>query len=826
MSIVPTSPTLSYVSSVDVTSIVNDGLTKYQILFDASLVTLGNLIMFEYKFQIYGQTQANLTNTSFGFISVDDAIQSGIENQYVIAVPASANTLNGLATETIQVRVYSGIAASANNVVVTPWSNALSVYNPPVTPVIYTDSAGNHGAYYDPTFNTDYLYVLLNPAQNDYDYTKMKFVVCYFYQDQSLNTVWNVSEPLSATLTTFGSQQFRLITVPNIGTVSTATGYQKVYVSIHAVYDWVSNSNNYYAVSYMSNEVIAVSASADAQPDITDISYNVYNAPFPVPGVQTMTITWTAPGNSSLPFYQVLNYKLYYQKSSDGTNYDPPVEYTDVSGTTLSATVNVGSTGLNPLNLSCGQSIKYRVDAITVNSAVESSPVSSATNFFKYSEAVTNLTITNTSYSGQLVGMTVNFTGLNDTTKGCGAGLQYVVSIDGNTTFVPVGGLASLAYSANTNYSLVYTGLSVAQVGNVVVYLQTNNTNASPASPLNGAPATVPYIANSFVLDTVNYEVYAFGNLDQDMVLTWASPALTGWSVTNYNVQLSVNSAIFTTIATTTNTTYTYDASLNASSVNNLAFKIIANLTNTTTTPSTNYALPSNSEAKNTFKYAENVSNPKVDWSVSNTANTTMDIQYRFQNPSVEGTNYGLQYFIVEVKNSSDTVISSQQITYVSGSGTYTVNFDNITPYSASGSVVTTPYVLDTNGGGIISKNIYATSTGYTTGGVPLFKNIVSTSNHIEGEILSNDPLKLVGNVTYPNLSNVLVTETYIANTSGVIPGIVLTETVLSTGIYYYTFDITVSVFFPSGGYIPPRCIISASNNAGIGNSDNINIVP
>ena len=125
MSIVTTSPTLSYVSSADVSSVVNDGLTKYEILFDASLIALGNLIMFEYKFQDIGASSPNLDNTSFGFISVEDAIQSGIENQYVIAVPAEANTFNGVATRTIQVRVYFGVTSLANNVVVTPWSNQL-----------------------------------------------------------------------------------------------------------------------------------------------------------------------------------------------------------------------------------------------------------------------------------------------------------------------------------------------------------------------------------------------------------------------------------------------------------------------------------------------------------------------------------------------------------------------------------------------------------------------------------------------------------------------------------------------------------------------------
>lgn len=503
MSYVPSPPTLSYVSSVDVTSASNQGLTKYQIVFDSNLVSLGNLIMFEYKFQDVGPSTPDLNNTSFGFISVEDATQSGIENQYIIAVPASANTYDGVVDNTIQVRVYFGITALSNNVLVTPWSNSLAVYNPPVQPVIYTDpSIPFQGAYYDP-IGSDTLYVLLDPnpypGGNPYDYDVIKFVVCYFYQDTSNLTVWSVSDPLDAITTTFGTETFRLITVNNIGTVSSTPPNNKVYVSIHAVYDWVDYSNNYYAVSYMSNEVVAVEASSDNQPDITSVVYNVYdNDPSnsTVPGPQTMDVTWTAPGSSVLPPYAIDYYKLYYS-TDGGANFElyksnipstPPLTYQ----------VNVGSTGLNALNLGCGQSIEYRVDAVTINGTVQSSNPSSSTNIFYYSQAVTNLVVTNTSYDPLNVGMTVNFDGVSNTgnpNKGCGVGGNYVVLINGDQ----YSGTGSLAYVSGQSYTLVYTGLNVPQSGTVEVYLETTNTNAYPASPLAGVSATAPYIANDLV---------------------------------------------------------------------------------------------------------------------------------------------------------------------------------------------------------------------------------------------------------------------------------------------------------------------------------------
>ena len=805
MSIVTTSPTLSYVSSADVSSVVNDGLTKYEILFDASLVALGNLIMFEYKFQDVGASSPNLANTSFGFISVEDAIQSGIENQYVIAVPAEANTLDGLATRTIQVRVYFGVTSVANNVVVTPWSNELNVHNPPVTPVLYS-APGFAGAYYDPDFTTDRLYVYLDPITNTYDYTEIKFVVCYFFQDSGNATVWSVSEPLQAFDASFGTASVKLITVPNIGTVSTASPF--VYVSIHAVYDWQYSSNNYYAVSYMSNEVTAPSASSDTDPNITSVVYNVYTGSVAVPGDQTMTVTWEPPGNSGLPFFQVSTYTLYY--SIDGSSGFYP--YVTVDGNILSATVNVG-TGLDGLNLDCGQNIRYRVDALTVQSNVEPSPVSDPTNIFKYAQAVTDLTITNTTYNG-LVGMTVNFTGLSDITKGCGAGVSYVVSIDGDTSFTPTSG--SLTYFADQNYSLTYTGLSVQQTGDVVVWLLTNNTNASPASPLAGVTATTSYIANNLVLDPVVYDVYSFGNDDQQMQLDWNNPALGPWTVSLYTVQYSTDGGNnWITDASTNNDLYTFDASAIANlyqpATQQIQFRVLAAMT----TGTVNYTITSNVESKNTFKYADVPATGSVNWSVADPSNTIMDMQVQFTNPSFLGIDGSMQYFEVNVTDASlINVIATQTISYVAGSAPYFVNFNNI-PYSVTGDVVIKPYVRDTNSP-FSAITYYSLFITYVTGTVPIFLNIDSSAGLITGNIVSNNALKPFGSVIYPDSSGALIQKTYFADpVSGQIPGIVLIEQVVSNLEFYYTFTITLSVFFPS--YVPPRLAMCASNNAGVG---------
>jgi hypothetical protein len=805
MSIVTTSPTLSYVSSVDVTSISNEGLTKYQILFDASLVTLGNLIMFEYKFQTIGASIPDLDNTSFGFISVEDAIQSGVENQYVIAVPALANTYDGTSINTIQVRVYFGITSSSNNVVVTPWSNDLNVYNPPVQPIIYTDS-GIGGAYYDPSFEE--LYVLLDQSANPYDYDTMKFVVCYFYQDITNATVWSVSDPLTAAPTTLGPLSFRRITVPNIGTVSTTAPYNKVYVSIHTLYDWVDFSNNYYAVSYISNEVVAVEASADAQPDITSVVYNVYST-VAVPGEQTMDVTWTAPGNSTLPFYAIDYYNLYYSIDG-GENFT--LYQSNIPSTTFTYQVDVGSTGLN---LDCGDSILYRIDAITVNAAVEPSAPSSSTNIFKYSEAVTNLAVINTSYDEphEKVGMTVTFDGVSDEgtpNKGCGAGLQYVVLINGATYSAAFG---SLSYTSGASYSIVYTDLPVLQNGTVEVYLETSNTNASPASPLAGLPNTTTYIANNLVLSPVVYEVYPYGNTDQDMLLTWTNPATGTWSVVNYDVQYSIDGGInWITDVSTNNIIYTFDATPFSDSVVNLQFRVLANLTD----GSVNYTITSNVESKYTFKYAEKPDFAVLSWAISDPSNITMDIQVIFTNPSLLGTNYGLQYFKVDVNDAFGNLISSQNILYVAGTAPYTVNFDDIT-YSDIGTIIIAPYVRDTNSVDDITYHDYAYSITYSAGRVPVFLNVDVSGGIITGNIISNNSLKPVGVVIYPNTQHTALLSKEFSTVPGSVDGVTISYILQPNNELYYTFSIDIAVFFPV--FVPERCRINVSNQAGIGNT-------
>jgi hypothetical protein len=75
--------------------------------------------------------------------------------------------------------------------------------------------------------------------------------------------------------------------------------------------------------------------------------------------------------------------------------------------------------------------------------------------------------------------------------------------------------------------------------------------------------------------------------------------------------------------------------------------------------------------------------NPIVNWACSDTNNTIMDINMSFEVPSsiLCGTP---SYFVLDVFNSTNNIIATQNVSYVSGQTIYEANFNDI-PYSATG---------------------------------------------------------------------------------------------------------------------------------------------
>lgn len=802
----------NYQSSFDVTS-VGDGRQSYSLTFPPEWIADAKIVMIEYCLTTTGATFPTNDNTRFDYVANSDVTQTGIANQLNVAVDSTRTARDSTAIETIKLRLYFG-SLLGPDVSVSEWSNELNVYPPPTTPTIFvTDISGGSfsGAYYEVGETSDTLYVLMKEEENDFDYSQIRFIVCYFFQDETNTTVWAVSDRLPATPATLGNSPFRLLTVSDIGRVSDIT--QTINVSIHAVYDWVGeDEQTYHAVSYISNEVNAIPASNDNTPDITSVVYNVYDSfdvSPSVPGDQTITVTWVPPGNSVLPVYTVSYYKLYYSLGT--TLYT--LYANNIPSTTLEYDVNIGSTGLN---LTCGQAITFRVDAITTQGDTEPSAVSSpAVNVFKYSQAVTGLNLTNVSYDseGETVSFTVNFTGVSSTgspNKGCGAGLAYVIEINGSI-YSPSAG--DLTYNSGQTYAISYSNLNITQTGNIAVYLTTTNTNPSPPSPLAGLTAEIPYIANPLTLDAVDYLVYTNGNNDQSMVLTWSNPSLGPWTVGSYNVLFSTNGgATFNTAGTTLGSvnTYTFNASSYLSSVTNIIFKIKANMVN----GSSGFVIYSNEASEYTFTYATAPTHLVVQWAAANTANTLMDMYVTFSNPSSTGTNDGLTYFSSQVYDSDDQAIGSPVTTnYNALTASYVVTFNELT-YAASGYVVTQAFVTDPNTSTDMTFADYQATANFSTDNVPQFVDVVKTGGVVTGSIVSRNLLKPVGVVVFPSGASMasLQYSTITPNTSGFDISYVSDP---GNGTYVYSFTLTSATFF--GATIPSTFSISAANDAGIG---------
>jgi hypothetical protein len=242
------SPILGYVSAIDVTDSGN-GSSQYNIFFDSSITTSGNLLMFEYKLQPANVTNPTPDQITLAFVNTENSSQmAGISNQWRISVPAIPTTLpifdyDPTIPMEIRVRVYYGVLGTPD-INVTDWSNALNVHNPPNQPEI------TFALYNTPSVaEQDDLYIVLETdAKINYD--EVKFIVAYYYQDASNNTVWTVSDLLTATTVIYNSISSKLLTMVDFGNVS--DGSNAVYAAVYAVFPFTytdtSGTNNYYSI--------------------------------------------------------------------------------------------------------------------------------------------------------------------------------------------------------------------------------------------------------------------------------------------------------------------------------------------------------------------------------------------------------------------------------------------------------------------------------------------------------------------------------------------------------------------------------------------------
>jgi hypothetical protein len=577
-------PEIGYIGAVDI-NCSQFGSTMYSVYYDPSISNLGNVLMFEYKLIKENVTVPEPDNFTLGFVSIENAVNGGISNQWTVAIPALNDSYNPDINVKIAIRVYVGVTGSAE-VGVTQWSNQLDVHNPPQQPFI------SRSLYDAPSENKDDLYVFLQD-NNVYD-NSINFVVAYYYQDASGITVWDVSSPTEPIPISDPSNNELMIHVPEFGKVSIDPSYSKVYAAVYAVYTFKDASgNNYYTVSEVSNTSMALSTTLFNKPVITGINYAVYSgsATTPSNNSQIMTVNWTAPENSTIPVYTVDHYKVY----SNIGDIDEEADWqylSDVPKTQLHYDYNA-------INMSCNTTIHFRVNAISTYGTI--SPPSDNTllshiNKFKYSTAPQNLEITLENLiindEDETTKINLSFKFNNPESIGCGGDPKYFnVYVNGKVE-------STIVYNPNNNadYIVTFNDSDFPITGSVIVRLVIRDTNSTAEK--EGDVAEVFYAASELLLNPIEYLVYSDKDT-QTMKLLWNEQTKNDWFANRYEVYKSVNDSSFSLIHTTTGISYDYPVVESCNS--KIEFYVVCYLTKDSETK----VITSNTEQKSVFKYSQ-----------------------------------------------------------------------------------------------------------------------------------------------------------------------------------------------------------------------------
>jgi predicted small secreted protein len=783
---------LNYIGSVDVQS-ATTGSTLYNIVFDPNLCLLGNILMFEYKIQSFDVEPVipDPTSIFLGYVNIEHAIfNSGIANQWTISVPSQNNEYNSANKQEISVRVYSGLTGSTE-IVVTSWSNSLEIHVSPAQPVLVS-------AYFaDSVYSEDDLWINMRSDVN-YNYTDINFIVAYYFQNETNETIWAVSNPLLATNIQYGGNNLQQLSVPNIGNINSYATDKAVYVAVYAVYSFKYDYRMYYSVSEVSSTIKALPAGDFNNPKITTITYGVYSINSPAfRGPQIMTVEWLAPENTSIPSssFVVLRYVL--QISTDltsWTNVDDNITPGTESGLT-SYNVDV-STYL------CGDTISFRVYAITGNDVESSFSNVKSMNKFISSDEPTSFSVIDSSIDVNENISKIKLSFNNPTDIGCGVGKQFVIKFtdrDGNfdTKYVD--------YTAGTSaYEKEFADLYLSSEGIIEVYLETYDTNGDPI-PRVGISKTIPYISANLILDPVVYKVYDHPYTSQDMVLTWSGlSTLKNWHVASYDVYLDKAK-----IATVINgQTYTYTATEACTSV--LNFMIKANVTNS----STKYIIVSNEESINIFKFAAAPSLVIVNWATPDPSSTIVDLAVTFTVPSPYDNGCGkINNWVVNVKNVAGTVISTQAVDYVSGQTDYHIYINDVT-YIHTGNVVVYMTTTDTNSSDVL--NGFSQEGGFISLNLPIIKNVILNTNSLKFDVFTEGILSYIGRFIWhvPTPFSTTYDLPFKTNNSPAVAGETVVVTLLDKKVNQYSYTFTPEFF--STQEIPYPLGFAVANSVGV----------
>ena len=139
--------------------------------------------------------------------------------------------------------------------------------------------------------------------------------------------------------------------------------------------------------------------------------------------------------------------------------------------------------------------------------------------------------------------------------------------------------------------------------------------------------------------------------------------------------------------------------------------------------------------------------NPIVNWASSDYYDIIMDINMNFNMPAsvLCGTP---SYFVLNVFNSTNVSIATQNVSYVSGQTIYEANFDNI-PYSSTGTISVYLVTVLNSGETLNGEKAFC---NYVSSGLPIYVNSTMSSDRTLWTflIVTQSPLRSVAGVLTP----------------------------------------------------------------------------
>ena len=798
-------PALSPIGTVEIKS-ANTGNAMFSVFYEPALTELGSVLMFEYKLT------RNTNDVVLGFIGIENATNSGISNQWQISIPSPGLSADAqfppLDTTKIQVRVYIGNLTSSD-ISATSWSNMIDLHPSPRMPVIYKALYDVNNV--DP--NKDDLYAILQ-KDSKLDYNAVKFVAAYYYKsNDTAETVWGVSNPVSAIPESFGGTEYMVTKFPQFGELP-QTGNISVSTAVYTVYEYQYDGSNYYSVSHISETVAATPASLNTTPIVTGISYDVYSQN----RMQTIKLQWSPPPTIILPFTSVTGYRLEMQ-----VNDDEWVQKASVGSDAWYHEFDVSSYG-------CGDEFKFRVIAVFTGDVLsDPSPDNdySHLNYFKFASKVNNLTIADTIFNDGKVSMKVKFDAPD--TICCGRDRKFeCVVVDSQ-------GRVSTDYTDyhhnSTNYTITFSDMTMNQTGSVSVLMSSIDTNYDPMfgpGPYhhirqNGPLVQIPFYASNLELDEVAYDIYDTGV--QNMTLNWNnlnSPS-SPWTAKYYVFLNNVN----LTSVPIHNTTYNYDSS-NHSCGDVLTFQVKAELTHTS---GTIYRAPSNTVSIKFFKHATVPRNAFVKSALVSVNLQQMDLSLIFNNPENNGCG-AVKDIVVKIYDVSENLLAERVLTYAPNTGPYigeyNVRFDDVSLVDiiTTGRAVIYMRNTDTNSNGIIDGNY--TTLYWAATEVPIIQALQIDNDRtlLSFKALTRNIMDQIAVIGYSDNTGNMTTKkwkTTYNNERGPNNGYTndghtnITHTVEPvTGVLNYIIEIKPTLLDPGFTTFPNSLFIAMSNNAGV----------